>query len=266
MPTFGEPFVLIRFSLLSSGSKGNCLFISSPDAKIIVDSGLSVRELQRRLSTLGEDLDGLKAIFVTHEHHDHVSGVGVLARRLGVPIYMTEGTRRSLPKTVGKIADIREFESGDSIEVDGLTLNSFSISHDAADPVSYTVRSDNAQLGIATDLGHAPNLVKTRLAGSNALILESNHCPDMLRTGPYPEFLQQRIRSRHGHLSNADMSSLLSGLLHDGLEIVVLCHISEENNDRKTAHDFAQRVLKKHKAKVLVASQTKPTRMIEIGS
>ena len=255
---------MLKFSLLGSGSKGNATLIVSRTGKILVDSGYSFKRLQERVAAAGETLDGLQAVFVTHEHRDHVNGIGVLARRTGVPIYMTGETFANLPDTVGELPRVEHFEAGDTIRIADLEVSSFSVSHDAADPVSYTVAAEGARLGFATDLGHVSHLVRTRLTGCHALVLESNHCPQMLRAGPYPPQLQQRIHSRIGHLSNQDMTSLLSALLHDGLQTVVLFHISENNNTYDLAHRMAAGVLGDHPAQVFVAEQDRPTPLFEV--
>jgi len=256
---------VIRFSLLGSGSKGNAVYVVAPGAKILIDSGFSYKRLCERLAAIGEQIEGLQAVFVTHEHIDHVRGLGVLSRKLRVPIYITPATFENLPDGTGQLDNVHYFEAGSSLRVGDLTLTSFSVSHDAADPVGYVVQNGTAKLGIATDLGHTPTLVKMRLAGANALILESNHCPQMLLNGTYPPSLQQRIRSKFGHLSNADMTSLLSELIHDALRFVVLAHISEENNDRRLAYEMALGALKGHPAEVFVARQDCPTRLFEIS-
>ena len=255
---------LIRFCLLGSGSKGNALFVVSPGAKVLIDAGLSLKTVEERLAMAGESLDGVKAVFVTHEHSDHVSGLGPVARALGVPVYMTRETYANLPASVGTLPRVGLFDAGDEVVLDGLRLGSYSVSHDAADPVSFVVRSGGVKLGIASDLGHASHLVKARLKGSHALVLEANHCPDMLFQGPYPAYLKQRIRSRHGHLSNLDMQALLAGLLHEELRIVVLAHISQENNSPSLAHSLACEALQCHPAEVFVALQDRPTRMFEV--
>ncbi len=255
---------MIRFSLLGSGGRGNALLIASPSTKILIDSGLSFKGIRERMAALSESLVDLDAVFVTHEHNDHVGGLGVLARKLDVPVFMTPETYDHLPLSVGKIPRVELFEAGDDIAVDSLLVSSYSVPHDAADPVSFVVRWGEVKLGIACDLGHAPNLVKTRLRGAHALILESNYCPDMLLRGSYPPQVQQRIRSRHGHLSNRDMNTLLASLLHDGLQLVVLAHISQENNTPQLARELACRVLENHRAEVFVARQDQPTPIFEV--
>ena len=255
---------MIRFSLLGSGSGGNATLIASDGCKVLIDNGLSLRQLRRRIEAIGETLDGLRGIVITHEHSDHVLGVGVLARRMNVPVFMTRATLDSLPKAVGAIPCVEHFDSGDTLTLDRLTLTSFRVAHDAADPVSFVVRSGGAQLGLATDLGSVSNLVRLRLKGSHALILESNYCPEMLRHSPYPPAIVQRIGGTHGHLSNADMNALLADLIHEGLELVVAMHISRENNTVEKARSMAAGVLKAHPARLVVADHDGPTPMFEV--
>ena len=255
---------MLRFCLLGSGSTGNALLVASPTTKVLIDNGFSLKQLEVRAAAVGESLDDVDALFVTHEHSDHVNGVGVAARRLGVPVFMTPGTAESLPVSVGGLPQLELFDAGDTVSVGDMTLTSFPVSHDAADPVNFVVQSGGAKLGLAADLGRPSHLVRNRLAGAHALVLEANHCPDMLRRGSYPLSVQQRILSRHGHLSNKDMGTLLASLVHDRLEIVVLVHLSQENNTRRLAHAMASRIVANHPAKVYVAWQDKPTRVFEI--
>lgn len=255
---------MLQFCLLGSGSSGNATLIRVAETGILIDNGLSYKELCRRADVAGVSLEGLRALFITHEHGDHVKGAGILARKTGVPVYLTEGTFASLSPSVGEFPQAVRFEAGEAFEIGGLTVGSFSVSHDAADPVSYTVRCGSAQVGLATDLGHVSHLVRTRLRGSTALIVESNYCPEMLRMGHYPAQVQQRIRSRNGHLSNQDMTSLLDGLVHDQLRTVVLVHISEHNNTPALAHGFAARVLERHGATLHVAAPDEPSPIFEV--
>lgn len=256
---------MIRFCLLGSGSSGNAVLVTTRDSKVLIDNGLSFRKLQANAAEVGEALDDVRAVFVTHEHSDHVSGVGILARKLDVPVYMTRDTFDALPPHIGRIPQARFFEAGEDTILGDLTVGSFSISHDAADPVSYVVESRGAKLGIAADLGHPSELVRRRLAGSHGLILESNYCPDMLRRGSYPPMIQQRIRGRQGHLSNADMCSLLAHVMHDHLHIVVLVHISEENNTHDLALQMAEGVVKRRPVRLFTAAQNRPTPVFELS-
>jgi phosphoribosyl 1,2-cyclic phosphodiesterase len=167
---------------------------------------------------------------VTHEHGDHVRGVGVLARRFGLPVYLSPGAAKALNGRLGKIADLRSFRPGEAFSLGGLKVHPFATSHDAADPVGFTLQAAGRRLGIATDLGVATNLVRHHLRNCAAVILETNHDPDLLMNGPYPWHLKQRVRGRSGHLSNGEARNLLLDVLHERLAHVVLGHLSEENN------------------------------------
>lgn len=255
---------MLRFSLLSSGSAGNAILVDSGNEKILIDNGLSFRELQARVTEIGESLDNLKALIVTHEHGDHVNGVGVLSRKMNVPTYMTPPTYQALNPKIGKIDPLIHFDSGETITIGSISIESFRVSHDAADPVSFVVEAKGSRLGLATDLGKATHLVRERLAGCHALVLESNYCPMKIRNSPYPPAIIQRIRSNMGHLSNADMNSLLAGLVHDDLQWVVAVHISQENNSEDLVRDMAQQVLKGHQAQLILADQERPSPMYTV--
>jgi phosphoribosyl 1,2-cyclic phosphodiesterase len=255
---------VLHFSLLGSGSSGNAILLRSRGTKILIDNGLSFKQLSQRLEAVGEGMDGLTGVLVTHEHGDHVGGLGVLTRKMAVPIYMTRGTYQNLPATLGLQGDIHFFEAGDELHLGDMEVQTFSVSHDAADPVGFTVRAEGAQFGLATDLGHASHLVRNRLAGSHALVIESNYCPEMLRNGHYPPQIQQRIRGRQGHLSNEDMCSLLHSLLHEGLQLVILVHISEKNNTPELVERRVRGVLKEHGAAMFLATQDAPTPLFQV--
>lgn len=262
---YRKGYAVLRFCLLGSGSSGNALWVAAPDHAILIDNGLSFRQLKLRAAAAGESLDSLRAVFVTHEHGDHVNGVGTLARSHNLPVYMTAGTRENLPRIVGKLPCVEVFEGGEAIETGGMRVASFNVAHDAADPVSYTVEAGGVKLGIAADLGHASAVVRTKLCGSNALILESNHCPEMLRQGSYPPAIQQRIRGWHGHMSNQEACSLLAKLAHDGLDIVVLVHISESNNSPNLAYAMARQAVRHGSTEIHLATQDTPTPMFNLG-
>ncbi len=254
----------MRFSLLGSGSSGNAMIVASGSTKVLIDCGLSFRQLALRAEAVGESLDDLDAIFITHEHGDHVNGLPVLSRKLRIPIYMSHGTAGNLSESLGPIEGVTCFDPGDSVTVRDLHLQSFSIQHDAADPVNFVVSNGQSRIGLATDMGRANDWVRRCLNGCHALVLESNYCPDMLRNSPYPASIRQRIASPHGHLSNPDMNSLLSDLLHDALRLVVLVHISRENNDAVKARGLAARVLRGHGAQLVVAEQDRPTPLFRL--
>jgi phosphoribosyl 1,2-cyclic phosphodiesterase len=242
---------------LASGSKGNSTYISDGKTSILIDAGLSGVELKRRL--LSRDLapENLDAIIVTHEHSDHIQGVGVLSRRYKLPVYINQKTHQASP-ALGSLHETRSFECGRTFHISNLAIHPFSISHDAEDPVGFTVGQNGTRIAIATDLGIATSMVKDHLKLCALLILEANHDPRMLETGPYPWPLKQRIQSRVGHLSNSDSKTLLQELQHDNLEHVILAHLSENNNTPQKAFDEVVQALTRCKAQLTVADQYSP--------
>jgi phosphoribosyl 1,2-cyclic phosphodiesterase len=228
----------VRVCLLASGSKGNAVFVETGDTRLLIDSGCSAREICLRLNSAGVDPSTIDAILVTHEHGDHISGVGSLARRLKVPVMISYPTLAACRKQLGK-TDLVEFESGYDFTFRDIRIDPFPITHDACDPVGFLLESGEGRLGVATDLGIATRLVKDKLKGCRALVLESNHDEEMLLNGPYPWYLKQRIKSRHGHLSNSESVELLQDLVHEGLEGLFLAHLSEVNNHPDKASEVA---------------------------
>lgn len=221
---------MIRFSVLGSGSKGNATYIESPGARILLDAGFSGREIEQRLASINVDPASLNAILTTHEHSDHMRGVGVLSRRYSLPVYLSEGTRQAAAGQLGKLYQEVLVQAGLAFPVNDIVVHPFAVSHDAADPLGFVFSVDDVSLGYCTDTGMISRLMVHRLAGCSGLVIECNHDPHMLRQGPYPEALKQRVRSKSGHLCNAEAMDLLTDLLHDRLEHVVLAHISETNN------------------------------------
>lgn len=239
---------------LASGSKGNSTYISDGKTSILIDAGLSGVELKRRL--LSRDLvpEHLDAIIVTHEHSDHIQSVGVLSRRYKLPVYINQKTHRASP-TLGNLHETRSFECGRTFHISNLAVHPFSISHDAEDPVGFTVGQNGTRIAIATDLGIATAMVKEHLKHCALLILEANHDPRMLDTGPYPWPLKQRIKGRTGHLSNTSSKILLEELQHDNLRHVILAHLSEINNTPRLAFEEVAKALTRCNAKLSVADQ-----------
>ena len=219
----------MKFCTLASGSAGNCILVESDGTYLLVDAGLACAEIVRRLAEVGVAPDDISGIVVTHEHTDHVRGVHVLSRRFRIPVYANSGTFRATP-ALEKAGRLVFFETGNPFTIGGLAVTPFSLSHDAADPVGFVISDGRKTLGIAADLGVATRLVVERLRGADALVVESNHDPEMLERGPYPWPLKQRIAGRLGHLSNEDCGALVQELLHPGLRHVVLAHLSETNN------------------------------------
>ena len=256
----------MKFCVLGSGSKGNAIYVESGATAILVDGGFSGREIADRLARIGRDISSLKAVFVTHEHHDHISGVGVVSRRCRIPVFANEGTIRGAGKTLTKLFKCNEFETGDLVEFDGFQVRSFAISHDTADPVGFVINDATSRLGICTDTGIPTRLISRRLAQCDGLVLEFNHDPEMLKNGPYPQSLKQRVNSSQGHLSNGDGAGLLDTVIHDGLRQVVLAHLSETNNLPEFAYREAEKVVRDRlEMSVLsVSEQQRPTRLFDI--
>ena len=325
---------MVRFTVLASGSRGNSTVISGGRTRILVDAGLSCRELFRRMRLAGEEPETLDAIVVTHEHQDHINGLAVTARRLGIPVYFTEGTHRAwmrwltprrqmtyaqwleqcrkqaaerqaeapaecepddaeveteaaapaetadavsspdseaaagADKPPAKKEDptwlpaVEYFEAGQPFDIGDIQLSPFTIPHDAADPVGFVFRAEGVRLGFATDLGYIPPNVKAQLKGVDLLLLESNHDLEMLRDGPYPWAVKQRVLSRVGHLSNETASEFLESEYDGQAAYVILAHLSENNNLPELARVAAERALNGRASllanRLLLAAQNEP--------
>jgi phosphoribosyl 1,2-cyclic phosphodiesterase len=255
----------VRVCTLASGSSGNAILVESGKTRVLIDAGLSGRDLSDRLRLVRVEPDTITGIVFTHEHLDHVRGAGALGRRLRVPLYFNPETRKN-------VADlhkcrVEEFQTGEPFAIDGLRVTPFSVSHDAADPVAFVLDDGVHRVGMAADLGFVSRLVAQRLAGASALLLESNHDPHMLETGPYPPDLKHRVAGKRGHLSNGQCGELLGALVHDGLRRVVLIHLSEKNNTPDLALDAARAGLAAAGADALpldAATQRFPGPMIEL--
>ena len=220
----------MRFCVLASGSKGNSTYVETGSTRILIDAGLSGKEIERRLAVVQVDPASLSAIIVTHEHHDHICGVGVLSRRYGLPVFVNEPTLLAGGSILQKLARWQPFVTGDAFSFQDLAIHPFLVSHDAADPVGFRIDDGNHSLGYCTDTGKISHLMHHRLARCHGLIVESNHDPVMLKNGPYPEYLKQRVRSNVGHLPNREAADFVDSLRHAALRHVVLAHISETNN------------------------------------
>jgi phosphoribosyl 1,2-cyclic phosphodiesterase len=219
----------LRVCLLASGSKGNSLYVETGRTKLLVDAGLSAREITARLATLGVSGSEIDGIIITHEHGDHVRGAGSLARKFNLPVLISYPASREVVE-IFRSVQLVEFESGCSFEFQDILLDPFPVTHDTADPVGLVVESREGRIGVATDLGIVTRLVREKLKGCGVLVIEANHDEEMLTNGPYPWHLKQRVKSRHGHLSNSESAALLAEVTHQGLEGIFLAHLSEVNN------------------------------------
>lgn len=330
---------MVRFTVLASGSKGNSTVVTGGRTRILVDAGLSCRELFRRMKLAGEEPETLDAILITHEHSDHVGGLAVTARKLGIPVYFTEGTHRawmrwltprrqmtyaqwleqcrkqaaerqaeadaalctgdgdlddgesdhsidansdlaqSGPERLAEVTDVSAripsrkeeptwlpgveyFQAGQPFEIGDIAVSPFTIPHDAADPVGFVFRAAGVRMAFATDLGYIPPNVKAQLKGVDLLLLESNHDLEMLRDGPYPWSVKQRVLSRVGHLSNEAAADFLEKGYDGQAAYVILAHLSESNNLPDLARVTAERALNGRASllanRLLLAEQDEP--------
>ncbi len=230
----------MRLQSIASGSSGNCVYVGSEATHLLVDVGISGKKTESGLEELGltgRDIDG---ILITHEHSDHIQGLGVIARKFGIPIYATAGTIREIKRLCaagrgGGLGDIEdslfhEVKEDVRFTIKDLAVNPMHISHDAAQPVGYRISYGSRRVAVCTDLGVYNDYTVECLKGMDALLIEANHDVHMLQAGSYPYYLKQRILGDRGHLSNESSGRLLCRILHDGLKTVLLGHLSKENN------------------------------------
>ncbi|MBO4563547.1 MAG: MBL fold metallo-hydrolase [Clostridia bacterium] len=235
----------MKFSPLFSGSSGNCSVISSAGTNILVDAGMPGRAIVSALSDVNIDPHDISAIVVTHEHSDHIKGIGILSRRFDIPVYANEGTWTAMSPFIGDIAmkNIRTFVTGQNFYIGDIDLTPFRTSHDAAEPVGYSFFNKGVRIVYMTDTGCVPEALRDTASGADLLFLESNHDVDMLKHGPYPYQLKRRILSDRGHLSNAAAGELLNKLYPTGVRRVILAHLSRENNTEQIAYNAVRQSL-----------------------
>lgn len=235
----------MRFSILASGSTGNAIYVETDRIRLLIDAGLSGKQLEQRMRMIGADPSSLNAILVTHEHIDHVKGLGVCARRYRLPVYMNEATWEHLPSSVGAIPIDQQhvFSTHSVMEVGDLTVESFSISHDAADPMGFCIHSAEGSLALVTDTGYVSRRIVEKVAKAEAIIFESNHDVEMLRMGSYPWNVKRRILSDTGHLSNEDAAEALLEIISGNGENIYLAHLSQDNNLMELAHLTVKSIL-----------------------
>jgi phosphoribosyl 1,2-cyclic phosphodiesterase len=272
----------LRVSILASGSSGNLTLLETERTRLLIDAGLGKRETLARLAAIereiDRDLDHLDGILITHEHNDHCSGLPQMLGLWKAPLYVTEPTldqlNKILPETFPKrLRGIETIHAGQKLTIGDIDVHAFAIPHDAADPIGFTFRADGVKVALVTDLGYMPELVKVHLRDSDCLILESNHDLEMLKVGPYPWIVKQRVLSRTGHLSNHAVSEYLAD--PEGFDgrarYLVLAHISQENNNPDVARICAEEALGRRPAEaafvgeLLVASQLQPLKPLQLS-
>jgi phosphoribosyl 1,2-cyclic phosphodiesterase len=253
--------VTVKFCVLASGSSGNAALVSTGSTRILVDAGLSMRELRKRLAAIGDSLDLVDAILITHEHTDHVSGLPVLARHVRAVIHMTRLTGPAIDWGETPPPRLECFQAGARFQIGDIEVQSFGIPHDAIDPVGFTFEAQGVRIGIATDLGYIPESIKFHLRRTDALLLEANHDLDMLKVGPYPWSVKQRVMSRVGHLSNLVMSDYLLQDLDSCTSRLILGHLSEQNNHPEIVRMIAMQSLEQRglATSLAIAEQNRPS-------
>lgn len=264
---------MIKFSVLASGSTGNAIYIGTNNINLLVDAGLSGKKIEASLQEIGLSLKMIDGILLTHEHVDHVRGIGVLARKYKIPIYANFSTLTNLPKSVGNIEDSykKTFATGAQLQLADLLVENFPISHDAVEPVGYIFRNGELKLSIATDLGYVSQKIKDKIRASNILIFEANHDVGMLRMSSYPWSVKQRILSDVGHLSNEAAGEALVELITEETEKVYLAHLSKENNLQELARLAVKNILTENgisedKTKIMDTYPNKPTKLQILSS
>jgi phosphoribosyl 1,2-cyclic phosphodiesterase len=260
----------LRVRSLASGSSGNATLVEASGTlhttRVLVDCGLRPAELARRLQQAGLEIADLDALFITHEHSDHVGHARTLAQRHRLPLWMSEGTRRACEAHAWELApdQLGLARDGEPLVLGELCLHPFTVPHDAREPLQLRFTDGNRQLGLVTDLGHASRHVVDSLQGCHALFLETNHEPEWVRRSSYPEFLKRRILGDQGHLSNAQAADLLGQLQHSGLHTVIAAHLSERNNQPEQARQALAPVLGCAPEEVRVADPVEGTDWIAV--
>ncbi|BCJ87530.1 MBL fold metallo-hydrolase [Effusibacillus dendaii] len=271
---------MLRFSVLASGSSGNAVYVETDKTRILIDAGVTCKQIEAAMNEVAVSLDKLDAVLVTHEHSDHIKGVGVVARKVmserrkksdscpEIPIYATEGSWHDLHGLMKDydVAFRKIVQVGEPLEFEDLLVVPFPLSHDAREPVGYIMYHGSSKLTLATDLGYMSSRVKEMIADSDAYILESNHDVNMLRVGPYPWYLKKRILSDKGHLSNEAAGEALIDIMSEQTKDVWLAHLSQENNFPDLAEVTVQEILDKNSKAVRLhrTHPDKPTPLYEV--
>ena len=263
------PLVAVHFTILGSGSAGNCAYLETETTRLLIDAGLSARQIRQRLLTLHRAPEGLNGILITHEHSDHVQGLAVLAGKLRIPVYCNRLTRDAISAELGGAVPFQIFTTGASFEIGDVMIDNFSIPHDAQDPVGFLLRTLSGNIGFLTDLGHATKLVIERVKPSQVLVLEANHDLQLLQDDlKRPWSVKQRIASRHGHLSNEAAADVAAQVVSSQLKHLFLGHLSRDTNRPELAHRIVQGRLQQMGAthvELVTASPDVPCKTVSLG-
>lgn len=265
----------MRMMPIASGSSGNCIYVGSDNTHILIDAGISRKKIEEGLNSIDLSLKDIDAVFVTHEHIDHIKGLGVMSRKDGVPIYSTQGTIDGIANTasLGKIDEsyFNPICADSDITIKDLTIHSFRVSHDANEPVAYNVTSAGKKAAVVTDLGYYDQYIVDNLKDSDMMLIEANHDINMLQIGSYPYYLKQRILGNKGHLSNESSARLINSLLNEHIKGIYLGHLSLENNYDKLAYetvkleiDMSDNEFHSRDFNIEVAKRSSPSTLYEI--
>lgn len=262
---------MFNFCSLYSGSSGNCLLVETSNTKILIDAGESSKKISSALSSLDIDPNEINAILVTHEHSDHVRGLGTFSKKYNVPVFANSKTWDAMPEQSSKICEknMKKFTIEENFEIGDLKIHPFKIPHDAVNPCGFNIIHNNRKISIATDIGHMTSTIAHKLEDSSFLLLEANYDPEILKCSPYPYLLKQRIAGPNGHLANIDAGKTISFLMKSGLNKVMLGHLSKENNFPELAYKTVVNELIENKIdcsnlKVEVASRMCPSSLVEV--
>lgn len=262
---------MLKFCSLYSGSSGNCLYVSSNNTNILIDCGTSCKKICEGLASINSSVEDIDAILVTHEHSDHVQGLGLVSKKFNIPVYANLETWNAMGKQKEKIDqnNINVFVNDSDFSLNDLTIHPFSTPHDAANPCGFNIHNGNKMLSVATDLGHMDNNIFKELVHSSFILLESNYDPEILKVSRYPFHLKQRIAGPNGHLSNETAGKTISALMKKDLKQVMLGHLSKENNFPELAYQTVVEELMKNNSdintiKLSVASRNTPGKIINI--
>lgn len=254
----------MRVISLQSGSNGNCIYVEAGDRRLLFDAGLSGSQARQRLASHGRDIGDVDAVLISHDHSDHARSMGIFHRKFGMPVYATAKTYRAACRyQLGAIADLRHFTAGEILQWGQVSVETIATPHDGVDGVAFVVDDGHRRLGILTDLGHVFDALKDVIESLDAVLLESNYDPDMLATGPYPDFLKKRVAGPHGHLSNVEAAEVLNARASRRLKWACLAHLSEQNNTPALAVKTHHQVLGR-RLPIYVASRYRVGDVLEV--
>ena len=260
---------LVRFTVFASGSAGNVAYLETPGARLLIDCGISAKRIRESLLSLDRPPELLDGILITHEHSDHIRGLRVFAAKLGIPVYCNRHTSAEIRRIHDTKFNFRIIETGRDFQVGDLTVDTFSVPHDAIDPIGFVLHTPAAQIGFLTDMGHGTRLVADRVKDTEVLLLETNHDVEMLNNDPRRSWaLKQRIMSRHGHLSNESAAEFTETFLNADLRHIFCVHLSNECNTPELAHADLDAMLQRNGAthtQVTITHQTTPSTTLEIA-